>query len=347
MYDIRWKFLFTNPTRSNAVYQLEVRPGIFVIIEPEVTEATEEFITRKPRNSIAIDGRVLAPPTALDGYDIFDHHVGVPRLQTLSTTAQVYRGIRFQNLLARYAVDGKVHMRIYLNVPDQDSTAAATLLVDHELTQTEDKETARRLKEFVDEVDILDSTAGMCAGDMSREDIEAHNWIFNPCFTRAPKDAFLEVRENIQCHLRRQGGHIPYNDAFARVEAHDGWAMVREFGRNARLAYRKEGITAFVSFKERPTGDGYNYVIGLSSEGENPDINLPHLYRHLNRHYGISEDDPDRFAGGTTIGGSPRKKGCPDMPNQFAKVFNAGIDKWKNERRRTTLQVVDGFKTGT
>lgn len=335
-------------TKSTArEHTMQIRPGINLFIEPNCTVQSDDFHRKRGGYAFLLDG------FDVDGKPSFkirsngpcstsDHH-SVNRLQMLSTQQQVFEGIRFYGWLPVYTRDGRALFNIYLNRLDPDSALAAFHLVEHELvSDRSNPELTARLKFIVNAVNILDVSAGMSAGDLTRQEIELVNFLFYPCFEliinhqlgdeSAPRQyaAFEDIRKNLrEFLLHGKTGAMPIMDSFDIVERHDHWVLVREIGINCRLRYAAEGINAFVAYHERSTTEGMSYTYGRLSEQAAPHFELPFIFPFLNRHYGIPETSTDKYNGGSTVGGSPRLAGCTDMPNEHGRVIDAAISAFK------------------
>ena len=88
-------------------------------VEPGRVYSWDEFRLEKPPFSIALDG-VVGEPTKRDyfgPYANFDHHLGVDRTSTRSTSEQVYIEINL-GLFEQFRKNGIPYANVFVNDPD-------------------------------------------------------------------------------------------------------------------------------------------------------------------------------------------------------------------------------------
>lgn len=273
--------------------RLEMRPGRVV--------QWEEFVT-EPVGSIALDGYCAGPPR----YDAekrivnFNHHEGVDRLGTRSTTGQVEIAIQMG-----FRPDGPV----FLNDRDEDVCGAVFLLRHPEWV-------GRRSAEFFRSVDWADTTAGLWGAD----DPGPILWVFEPYrVSRQRGDAEAseyvrvidEVGDRILAHLEGRGGRVnPGPLSYYKVlDRRDSIGLVCELGPLSRpRIYRETGWVGWVAVRPGPLHPTYTIIKPSQFAGPR----LDRVQRDLNRMEELSGSDA-RWGGadsaGCTVMGSDRSVG--------------------------------------
>lgn len=300
-------------------------------VEPRKVTGWEQFKKEKPAFSIALDGYVRSPP-AFDSagpYANFDHHVGVDRLATRSSAAQVYVAV-LQGLFKTFQKDGKPFANIYVNDPDQDVSLAVWLLRNSNLVlQVYNKPVAKRLARFVQLGDLFDTTGGMCHVDLHDSFLQKFAWVFEPYAKARHEGKILEmdakgmediidaVGRRVSEYAQGDAGRTEINAAYEVIGGGEGWSMVKELGPFARCNMLLQNINAFVSARESHDGR-HVYSIGKASEY----IQFPvlELYEHLNRVEGLTGNNS--WGSSDTIGGSPREGGSRLSPKELEKTIN-------------------------
>ena len=119
-----------------------------------------------------------------------------------------------------------------------------------------------------------------------------------------------------------RGKEIPLDMSYDVLATGNSWEMIVEKGYYARTRLYNKGTRAFVSVRKRADGT-YAYTLGKMS----PFIPFPiiELYDQLNMLEGIALNDPDRWGGGNTIGGSPRQRGSTIKPKDLAAIIDKFI----------------------
>ncbi|MEO6077648.1 MAG: hypothetical protein ABIP54_02585 [Candidatus Andersenbacteria bacterium] len=279
--------------------------------------------------SIAIDGYINAPPE----FDPsgpranFDHHYGVNRLATRSTTGQVLMAIR-QGFFDCFRDSSGPRADVFANDCDEDVCTAFDLLKHGFMA---DQVINPLLNRLVHLVDTLDTTAGAYPYPPDLPILGELAWIFEPYrrarlsgeLDRRNADSFLgivtDVGHRIQQHIIGKGESIPLDIRYEQIGGGPSWTMVREQGAQARTGMFASGIRAFVSVRDRPAG-GYVYVLGRMS----PFIrfNVPGLLNALNEAEGCTTD---RWGGGDVVGGSPRSSGSKLTPTEVTRIVNESL----------------------
>lgn len=295
--------------------------------EPPLT--WEEFCEKTPPYSIALDGYVSAGPRfdETGPHLNLNHHEEVDRLATRATCAQVLMALR-QGLIERFQDEkGGFRADVFVNDCDEDVCVSWYLLHHcHEAAQAFNP----ALNRLVAMEDAIDSTAGAYPFPPDSHTLEELAWIFDPYrqFRRRGEiddrdpDAFrkviYEVEDRITLHLNQQGEAIPLDTRYRRIGGGDNWAMIEDIGAQARTGVFGDGIHAYVSVRERPDGR-WTYVIGRMSPFIPFDV--PAILEALNHAEENGTPNPDRWGGGSTIGGSPRVKGSRLPPEEVEKII--------------------------
>jgi hypothetical protein len=303
--------------------------AIILHVEPNTPPMTwQKFCEKKGPFSIALDGYVKEGPITSDTSPRlnFNHHEGVDRLTTRATCAQVLMLIKNGVMKVFRNKKGEICMDIYVNDCDQDVCTSVFLLRHGFMTRYA---VNSRLHRLVDMVDRLDSTAGAYPFYTDWPVLQKLNWVFAP-YTQFRKSGQInnrvslqfesiinKVGERIMEHIKGKGGSLQLDMRYQRIGGGKNWVMVREIGSQAYIGMARDGITAFVSVRER-RGNRWNYTISRSL----PIIpfDVPKIIAYLNDFEGCTTTDC--WGGGNTIGGSPRINGSELPPKEIERIIN-------------------------
>lgn len=296
--------------------------AVKLLVDPRVNEMSwSEFVATKPPYSIALDGYIAeSPHFDSDGpYLNLNHHEGVPRLETRSSSAQVRVHVQ-QGLFHRFRNRRSSHAFVWVNDCDQDVCLAWTILSDPDVLNSEE------FLRLLDIVDMRDTCGGFCAPPLRPEDSDVLAWIFEPYQTfrfsgRIAKrrsgefrQVIEEVKDRVLAHLNGHGEQREVGMDYSVMHAGSSWVMVDESTTDARMRMHADGHRAFVSAKRRADGN-WQYSIGRSS----PLIRfpIPQILDGLGR----AERDPKHTWGGSElIAGCNRVFGSSLAPKVVALV---------------------------
>lgn len=291
-----------------------------------------EAFTQYEPYSIALDGYVADGPkfTEENGPKAnFNHHENCDRLATRATCAQVLMSIR-QGLFKRFRKDGVPHVTAYVNDCDEDVCTSWFLLKNQVWAGQPLNPLLNRL---VMMEDALDATAGAYPFPADLPVLGELAWIFEPYRqfrlsgamyagtlpqrTSSYRSIIEDVTNRIERHITGNGLSVPLDTRYERIGGGEGWAMVREIGAQARTGMFADGISAYVSVRERGNGR-YTYVVGRMS----PFIpfNCERIYTECNK---LVAADGDVWGGSNTIGGSPRVAGSKITPDEMIKIVES------------------------
>lgn len=301
---------------------------IELIIEPRVVKTWAQFCKESPPFSIALDGYVAGPPR----YDPVgprineNHHEGVVRKATRCTAAQVYVDLK-KGLFKRFQKDGKPQAHVFLNDPDDDSSLSFYLIKRQDRVQGSASEPL--INRLVFAVDMLDTTSGAfpfrCNSDLMR-DIA---WIFEP-FSEVSKQVYklgaAEMKSVVEAICGRidayaigRGEQIAPDTRYEVLHRGDGWAMIREIGRYARVKLAEsDEFDALIVVKDEAAESNVYSLFLLNPFTDK--FSVDGLCAEFNRVEGIHVDAIDRWGGGDYTGGSPRKMGSKIKPGQLAAI---------------------------
>lgn len=304
--------------------------GVNLHVEPKTPPLTrEEFCSTRPPFSIALDGYVNAPPffEQIGPCVNFDHHVGVERLATRATCAQVLLAIR-QGLFETFQVNGVPRAEVYVNDCDEDEVLSWFALRYGCLSKNVYNPRLNRLIGINDLMDTTAATYPMSATDI---DLQEYYWVLDPYkkFRLSgeldKKDAnsyrgiFDSVEERVIRYLTGEGERIELDTCFELLHQGEGWSMVKEIGAQAKDGMFASGINAYVAVRLRPDGGAITYVYGKRSDYISG-FNIQAITAECNKFEGIKETDSDRHGSSTTIGGSPRVAGSKITPEQMIEI---------------------------
>jgi len=285
--------------------------SIEIVILPRQSMTWEEFLTKTPPHSIALDGVVRGGP-AYDEPSLhvnFDHHEGVVREATMSTAMQVLFAIK-GGLMERMGGSCK----IYVNDPDQDTAFACWLLKHYkQFTGVQSHPVISRLLALNDRWDITGGAFPMSLDDTL---VRQHCWVFEP-YTDLRKFGHIATADEVTmkicleaCFSRLSAalmGNAQEKDLDTRFSIlHNGrFKIVRETGGNeARYYLFAHGLLdGYISHVATRTDNRYVYTIGRRSRYV--DFPVKELYSVLSE----AEPTPAPWGGSDLIGGSNREKG--------------------------------------
>ncbi len=213
--------------------------GIEFHVEPRKVITWEEFILTKPEFSMALDGYVYGPPRMdLSGPWLnLNHHEGVDRLATKSTSGQMFAYIK-AGLFKKFSDVNGPRAILWLNDPDQDSALSSWLAVHHE--RLEGHRSEPLINRLIFAEDNLDATAGAYPIPLESELMRQVSWIFDPYTSireNIPKMNGKEMENVIESiHGRINSytlGHLPPSlplpdDRYEKVYSGKGCAIVKE-----------------------------------------------------------------------------------------------------------------------
>lgn len=300
----------------------------------------DEFVEKYPPFSIALDGFVEGPPRFDAGpHDPnatggkrhepranFNHHERVDRLATRATCGQVLMALR-QGLFRCFRDEYGHRATVYVNDCDEDVCTAWFLLKNHHLCEQTINPLLNRL---VAMEDALDATAGAYPFTADLPVLRELAWVFEPyrkfrlnggLDQRDPasyRSIIEDVSGRISKHIVGAGDEIALDTRYEKIGGGPGWVMVKEIGAQARTGMFSDSISAYVSVREK-AGGVWTYTIGRLSPFISMD--LEGLTAKLNEVEGATDD---RWGGGNTIIGSPRKAGSRIPPDELAHIIANG-----------------------
>jgi hypothetical protein len=300
------------------------------VILPGEVMSWEKFCATSPPNSIALDGIVPSGPVFdPKGPRVnFNHHEMVDRMATRATCAQVLIAIR-QGLFE--TINSPTY--IYVNDPDQD-VCLSIFLLEHSYVAVSDNINSL-VDRLVEMEDFLDTTGGSYPFRGDVLSFAKVMWVFDPYTTfRANGGIERKIAEEYDSVITEVGARImKFVAGLADVAVLDvdytligggkDYEMVEEIGPHARIGMFAKGIEAFVCVKKCKEKDVYYYSIGRASPYIPFDV--PAILEALNKAENIQPEDTDRWGGGNTIGGSPRKKGSRLPPGEVKRIIDEVI----------------------
>ena len=302
--------------------KLFVRPN-----EPPLT--WNQFCREAPPFAVAIDGYVgEAPCFDPQGPRVnFNHHEGVSRLETRATCAQVLLAIR-QGFFTRFRNHEEgICANVFANDCDQDVCTTWFLINNSHLVASTMNPLINRLV-FME--DMMDSTAGAYPVPQDLPFLQELAWVFEPYtrlvttggLGRRNADEFsgvvFDVEHRIMDHITGKGKFIPLDTRYNVIGGGSGWNMVQEIGQQAKTGMFHNGITAYVSVRERPDGR-HTYTIGRIATYVPFDV--PRLLQALDD----AEGSTEHWGGSDTVGGSPRASGSRLDPTEVVRIVNDNL----------------------
>ncbi len=297
-----------------------------VHVEPGRVVPREKFMSDEfPASSIALDGFCSGGPFlgVKKGKYNFDHHDGILRLAARATCGQVQVALNM-GLLENFKTNGQIKGHIWVNDIDQDTALAIWLLLNPSHCAS------APINALVNVEGNLDATAGSYPYFPNFKVMESIFWIFEPYDLlriegRLANLAASEMLTLLQALNSRimdyaigNGKKIGPDMHYEIIKSGTGWAMVKEIGRQARYGLFHDNINCYVILLgKNEKNSTYRYVIGKRSNLVAPDFDLQILNEKLNEIEGIKPDNPDRWGGSDSIGGSPRSAGSKLDPDEL------------------------------
>lgn len=294
---------------------------------PEKTPMNfKEFKATHPKGSVAVDGYCDDPPVFdSTGWANFDHHVGVNRLATRASSAQIALAIRMHTFDSWTDEHGDRAMHVYVNDVDPDVRLSLWLLENIGEVINPINPALNRLIQMCD---YLDTTGGTYPFPMDMN-LETYDWCFEPYFAarldgtldrknpveyvRILTDSGLRIRQ----HLMGHGGQFKADDRYNVLHQGDGWIIAEEVGYRARMKMVADGHKAWIL--ARPRGDGrWTYTVQRISEG------IPFSVLGIVDEANRVEGDGVRWGCGPTIGGSDRFRGSKYSPMELVPIVEVG-----------------------
>lgn len=303
----------------------------------EPGQTRRAFCQKADPFSIALDGYVIGGPwyDEKGPYANFNHHEDVDRLATRSTCGQVHLAIRSGLFLVFRNRRGH-HAHVYVNDCDEDVCMAWFLLNNGALVEQKDGEKTdpevyQRLYRLVNMEDNLDTTSGAYPLPADYPLLSGVNWVFEPyqqfrlsgkLYRRNTKE-FREiidvVGERTMQYIHGRGKTVELDTRFEVIGGGKNWSMVRKIGAQARTGMFTQGIHAYITAQQREDLSAWDYAIGRTSLFV--DFDVPYACERLNKAEGLL-DNPDRWGGGNTTGGSPRVSGSKLSPKEVEEIIN-------------------------
>ncbi len=288
----------------------------------------DDFIAKTPKYSIALDGFVSTGPKFDESGPRanMNHHEDVDRLATRATCAQALMAVR-QGLFQKFRDKDGAKAIIYANDCDEDVCTSVFILKNHYIATNTMNPALNRL---VSMEDALDCTAGAYPFPGDLPALQELAWVFSPYrqfrmaggLEKRNAEAFTEivtdVCHRISKHIVGQGGSIPLDLRYDRIDSGKEYVVVKEIGAHSRTGMFSDGIRAYVSVKERQDGR-WQYVIGRMSPFVF--IDTISIANAMNLAEGIESND--RWGGGNSIIGSPRISGSSLNPKRVIEIINS------------------------
>ncbi len=296
-----------------------------LVIRSEVPPLSwDEFRSTHPAGSIALDGYVgEAPKFDLDGpYYNANHHEGVNRQATLSTSQQILRAV-VQGLDKAFTRDGEFSPTVFVNDCDQDVCAAWYLLDNVSGT----RHPSPALNRFINVAGTLDATAGTYPYARDLRILGELAWVFEPYtdfrasgeINRKNNDQYRSIIQSVGLrigqHLLGRGETAKMDTRYKVIGGGKDWKLIEELGRDGRVGAIVDGIDAYVTVKE--DGESWRYTVGKRSEYIPFDVTG--LLSYLNEVEGCVDD---MWGGSDIIGGSPRVRGSKLSPAELEAAVN-------------------------
>jgi hypothetical protein len=336
--------------------------NIEIVVRPRESMTWAAFRELTPRRSIALDGLISDVGPSWDEAGLranFDHHTGVVREATMSTSMQVFFAIKGglmtrmrEDAVREISGDGLVayasraafggaafgaraerKVQVWINDPDQDTALATWLLGHHHLfVGVQSHPIINRLLTLTDRWDI---TGGAFPTALDDTVVETHAWVFDPYTSLRVSGALASadaavmrncldaVHGRLDKVLMGQCERKPLRrDAVVLHDSNHGFKIIDETGGNeARYLLFSQGMDAFVSrVATRPDG---RFVYSIGRRSRYIDFQVPALYGALN----LAEPDQKPFlaghgwGGSDIIGGSPRLTGSSLSWEQIRDVL--------------------------
>jgi hypothetical protein len=172
--------------------------------------------------------------------------------------------------------------------------------------------------------DMMDTCGGTYPFHRDTPVLKEIAWIFQPYtlfritggIERKNVQEYQNVIDNvcqrIMLHITGNSHSIGLDINYEVEYRSASWSLVKENGRDDRMAYWGDGIKAFMAYRKRSDGN-YTYTIAKMSPFVN--FNILGIISKLNE---IEEG----WGGSNTIGGSPRSKGSSIKPIDIIEKVN-------------------------
>lgn len=301
-----------------------------LVILPRVEMSRKQFIRTTPKCSIGLDGVVKGGPF-FDEESLhanYDHHDRVVREATMSSCKQIYRAIK-SGLMEGFRINGRPHANIFINDPDQDTSAAVWLL--HNYNLFEGTQTIPSISRLIEITDAWDITAGSYPFNLREELVRQLFWVYQP-YTDLRKSGVLAdadaslMRTVLEAVMNRitklMMGQAEGKDLDTRHEIlyeNPVYKIINETGGNeARYYLFTKGLNAYVSLVARRKDSRYVWSIGRRSQY----IPFPvkDFYHDLNEAEGLPKGEG--WGGSDIVGGSSRLHGSKLGPMEIAEILN-------------------------
>ena len=230
-------------------------------------------------------------------------------------------------------------VHVYVNDADPDTILSVWLLNNHRRVEGVCYEP--RISELVHAEDLLDATAGAYPFDVQSPLLRKMAYMFDPYVQRRLRNnlhalSSEEMHGLIEECCHRIDWYLKHDTTAPELELDTryepipggggpGWAMIKEIGYWARTRLFNEGIRSFVSVRD--IGDG-TFVYSLGKMSPYEPFPLEDFYSDCNQEDGIPPGDPDRWNGGDTIGGPPRKRRTRITPVRLTHIINERLQKF-------------------
>ncbi|MCC6643906.1 hypothetical protein IT411_04100 [Candidatus Peregrinibacteria bacterium] len=301
-----------------------------LVIKPQQEGISwEKFIEESPPFSIALDGYVqgLSRKDIIAPRASFDHH-HTNRLYTRATMAQVWMEIR-QGILETFRSGEAARIIAHANDCDEDEAGAILILREPHLVLTD---TRRRLEQFVDVLDKIDTTCATYPMSLTDPVIQSVFWATDPYrefrlsghLDKKDPSQYVDVIEQVGKRIKRyvDGTHRRQkaDTGYSKIHQAKNWVMISESGKQGRIGAIADGHKAIVSARQRESGT-WSYVFTRISDNIHY-FDLPqfaHAFNQLDEYKG--------WGGGDTVIGSSRENGSSLNPDQISSVVNQLIQK--------------------
>lgn len=313
---------------------------IKMVFMPRKTVNWADFSKKFPKGSIAVDGFCVGPPRFDTRRRILNinHHEGVDRLATRASCDQAYIAVA-DGLYDTFRDKNGPDAALYCNDCDQDVALATYILTRPHLVGRP------RLRMLIRICDLMDTSMGIMPHRWRWQAMKHLVWATEP-YTKARTSGRLQELDGEGMEAVVNAVHHRLDDLiirqrrihFQKMDTHfevigggREWTFVREYGQQSRIGMAEHGIRAFIALvHEDKDGGVHRYSIGRLSAF----IPFPQkaIYNALNKAEGINDhDDLDRWNGGPTAGGSPRKRGSRLTPTEVEKIVNACVKKHRRQ----------------
>ncbi len=295
-----------------------------LVIKPRQNPISyEQFERESSPHSIAVDGYVagLTKKDTFTPRAAFDHH-HANRLYTRNSAAQIWMEIR-QGLIEVFRDEkGLCKFIAHVSNCDEDDSSSILLLREPHLVL---RDTRRRLEKLIDLMDKIDTTCATYPMNLNDPDVQSVFWITDP-YREASQSKVLEegdvktyqdVMDQVAARIKRYiaGTHRRQkaDTRFDLLHQGEGWVMIHEKGKQARIGAISAGHKAIVSTRELANGH-HSYVFTRISDNINY-FSLPFFAEQLRQ-----IDQYKHWGGGDTVIGSDKNNGSTIAPDQMIKI---------------------------